>query len=66
MTALTNEEIKEIENEIKNIETSLNKLLAIAGSKDIPMMRRNIEAITAILNYIKLSLGLDVIEEDIK
>ena len=46
--------------EIRELEDHVRRLLE--HSKDNPVLKENFERMMAILNYIKLSLGLDVAE----
>ena len=63
MNALTNEELQELKSEIRKIEESLKKMNVLATTKNLLMIKRNTEHMLAIINYIKLSLGMDLEEE---
>ena len=63
MSGLTNEELQELRSEIRRIEESLKKVNVLATTKNLPMIKRNTEHMLAIINYIKLSLEMDLEEE---
>lgn len=63
MSALTNEELQELKSEIRRVEESLKKINVFATTKNLLMIKRNTEHMLAIINYIKLSLGMDLEEE---
>lgn len=59
---MSEEKIKKIKADLVELDKLVAKLISEVG-EDVPMLKKNLENIMAIVTYIKYSLGMDVESE---